>query len=127
MNEKINYWLELAQYDLDTAKAMLDTKRYLYVGFMCHQVIEKTLKAIISSKNITPPKIHKLFKLAKIGDCYDILTEEQKDFIDTLDPLNITARYPENKDKLSSILNNQICQNILKETEDLLCYLKKTL
>ena len=44
MNEKVNYWLDLARYDLDTAKAMLDTKRYLYVGFMCHQTIEKGLK-----------------------------------------------------------------------------------
>ena len=55
MNDKIQYWLDLAQYDLDTAQAMLETKRYLYVGFMCHQVIEKTLKAIISSKDIIPP------------------------------------------------------------------------
>jgi hypothetical protein len=30
------YWVELSHYDLETAQAMLDTKRYLYVGFMCH-------------------------------------------------------------------------------------------
>lgn len=29
-------WLKLAEYDLDTAEAMHETKRYLYVGFMCH-------------------------------------------------------------------------------------------
>lgn len=45
--DKINYWIELADYDLKTAKAMLDTKRFLYVGFMCHQVIEKTLKGYL--------------------------------------------------------------------------------
>ncbi|WP_330636719.1 HEPN domain-containing protein [Acutalibacter sp.] len=28
------------------AKAMLETKRFLYVGFMCHQTIEKGLKAV---------------------------------------------------------------------------------
>ena len=43
--EKVSYWLDLAEYDLDTAKAMLKSRRYLYVGFMCHQVIEKALKA----------------------------------------------------------------------------------
>ena len=31
--ERIVYWLEIAHYDLLTAKAMLETKRYLYVGF----------------------------------------------------------------------------------------------
>jgi len=34
-SEKINYWVELSDYDLETADAMLQTKRYLYVGFMC--------------------------------------------------------------------------------------------
>ena len=49
MNNKSSYWLELADYDLETARAMLQTGRYLYVGFMCHQVIEKALKAVVSS------------------------------------------------------------------------------
>ena len=43
--EKVRYWLNIADYDLDTAEAMHQTRRWLYVGFMCHQVIEKTLKA----------------------------------------------------------------------------------
>ncbi|HNT28701.1 MAG TPA: HEPN domain-containing protein, partial [bacterium] len=42
--EKTAYWFEIAEYDLETARAMLKTKRYLYVGFMCHQTIEKALK-----------------------------------------------------------------------------------
>lgn len=45
MTDKVRYWVELSDYDLDTAQAMLETRRYLYVGFMCHQVIEKILKA----------------------------------------------------------------------------------
>ena len=52
--EIIEYWKELAEYDLETAKAMLKTKRYLYVGFMCHQVIEKIFKGyFVSRKNET--------------------------------------------------------------------------
>lgn len=46
MEEKVRYWLEIAEYDLETARAMLETGRYLYVGFMCHQVVEKALKEI---------------------------------------------------------------------------------
>lgn len=45
-----NYWLDLAEYDLETAEAMFVSERYLYVGFMCHQTIEKAPKAIYSKK-----------------------------------------------------------------------------
>jgi len=47
--ERTQYWLDLAQYDLDTAQAMLETKRYLYVGFMCHQTVEKAFKKFTRS------------------------------------------------------------------------------
>ena len=45
-----NYWLKIANYDLKTAEAMLKSKRYLYVGFMCNQSIKKILKGIYSDK-----------------------------------------------------------------------------
>jgi len=48
MDEKTRYWIDLAEYDLETAKVMLAGKRLLYVGFMCHQVIEKALIRILS-------------------------------------------------------------------------------
>ena len=49
----------MANYDLETAKAMLKTKRYLYVGFMCNQVIEKILKAyFVKIKKVQPPYTH---------------------------------------------------------------------
>ena len=38
---KTDYWINLAKYDIATAKAMLQTKRKLYVGFMCHMAVEK--------------------------------------------------------------------------------------
>ena len=39
--DKVAHWLDIADYDLDTAEAMYQTGRRLYVAFMCHQVIEK--------------------------------------------------------------------------------------
>lgn len=44
--EKVHYWLDIAAYDIETAEAMYQTGRWLYVAFMCHQVIEKTPKLI---------------------------------------------------------------------------------
>ena len=65
MNEKtIKYWIELSNYDLETANAMLKTKRFLYVGFMAHQTIEKMLKAyIVKIKNEVPSYTHNLLLL----------------------------------------------------------------
>ncbi len=35
MNKATQDWIQIAEYDLETAKAMLKSKRYLYVVFMC--------------------------------------------------------------------------------------------
>jgi len=34
LNQRVKYWVELSDYDLVTAEAMLPGGRYLYVGFM---------------------------------------------------------------------------------------------
>jgi len=58
---KVAYWDELSRYDLDTAKVMLDGARYLYVGFMCHQAVEKALKAYCwHSSRLEPKYTHSL-------------------------------------------------------------------
>ena len=44
--EKVEHWLDIAEYDLETAAAMQQSGRYLYTVFMCQQAFEKLLKAI---------------------------------------------------------------------------------
>ena len=100
MNAKATYWIEMSDYDFDTAKAMLETKRYLYVAFMCHQTIEKILKAYWINVLEEPPlKIHSLSRLAEKSGLDKDMSEEQTDFIDELEPLNIEARYPSYKER----------------------------
>lgn len=41
MNDKSKYWVELSDYDIETASAMLGSGRYLYVGFMCHRLSKR--------------------------------------------------------------------------------------
>lgn len=93
MDNKIKYWIDISDYDLETAEAMFDTKRYLYVGFMCHQSIEKIFKGCYTKiKSETAPFSHSLSYLAKKGEFYDSFSESQMDFIDQIEPLNIEAR-----------------------------------
>ena len=128
MTEKIKYWLDLSEYDFDTALAMLKSKRFLYVGFMCHQTIEKVFKAyLINVKNETPPYSHSLSYLAKTGGYYDDFTETQKEFIDQIEPLNIEARYPAHKERLLKSLTIDKCQELLDETKKLHSWIKMKL
>lgn len=127
-NDNLKYWLDLADYDYDTAIAMLASKRYLYVGFMCHQVIEKMLKAYWSKVLDEPPlKIHSLSRLAERSGIDSEMSEEQRNFIDMLEPLNIEARYPSYKERLMAALNNERCENIIKRTGELKEWIKSKL
>jgi HEPN domain-containing protein len=50
---------------------------------MCHQAIEKILKAyFVSTKLENPPFTHNLTLLAKQSEIYGQMTEDKKDFID---------------------------------------------
>ena len=118
--EKVTHWIKLSDYDLETAVAMLETKRYLYVGFMCHQVIEKIFKAGYSKrKEETPPYTHDLEYLALKSGFYEILSEKQQNFIGELNPLNIATRYLEYKKEILKMLTPQKCVELLKETKKL--------
>ena len=130
INDNVKYWLDIADYDLETARAMLISRRLLYVGFMCHQTIEKALKAVIACECIDdemPPKIHNLQKLAEKANLFEKMTEEQKNIISQLNPLNIEARYPEYKNRIGANLTNDICQTLIIETEGLFCWIKQQL
>jgi len=85
MEKQIKYWIDLSDYDLETAEAMLSGRRYLYVGFMCHQTIEKAFKAYFSKlKSETAPYSHSLSYLAKKGEFYDLLLSNKKNLLTRL-------------------------------------------
>jgi HEPN domain-containing protein len=57
--EKFEHWLDIAQYDLETACAMFTSGRWLYVVFMCQQAIEKLCKGLyLLYIDDNTPRIH---------------------------------------------------------------------
>jgi HEPN domain-containing protein len=126
--EKVQYWADLADYDIETAESMFREKRYLYVGFMCHQVVEKIFKAYYTKlKEVTPPLVHKLTYLAHHGDFFTQLSEEQQLFIQELEPLNIETRYPEYKERLLRRLTAEYCTELIINTKSLYQWTKQQL
>ena len=128
MIDKVEYWINLANEDLSVAELLITGHKYLQAGFFCHLIIEKALKAAIAnSSDEIPPKTHDLIKLAQRGGIYDILSEDQKDLLDELTPLNIEARYPSYKENISKILTTEKTKLLFKKTEELLCWIKQQL
>ena len=128
LDEKVKYWQELSDYDLDTADAMQKTKRFLYVGFMCHLVMEKILKALyVLREKSTPPYTHNLTLLAKDSGIFPELLDDQKDFLELLNPLNVETRYPSYKEKLQKTLTEEKCSEILVKTKEFQQWIKMKL
>ena len=128
MLDKVEYWLELCDEDLKAAKVLFDANQYLWMSFVCHLIAEKSIKAVIASKTDgIPPKIHKLNKLAEIAGIYNKLNECQKELLETLTPMQIEGRYPEYKEKMKASLTQTHCNQLLKETEGFLCWIKRQL
>jgi HEPN domain-containing protein len=126
--DKAEYWLGLCDDDMKAAKAMYKSKNFLWMGFICHLIAEKALKAVIASiTNEIPPKTHDLLKLASKTDVCSELPDEYKRLLSKLTPLQIEARYPEYKEKIAAELTKSYCDILLKETEGFLCWTKSKL
>ena len=96
-NEHIEYWLKIAEHDLNAAESLFIAGKYDWCLFVGHLVLEKTLKAIFvnANENKVPPKTHNLVKLAKLSMLN--LSDEQKMFLDEVNDFNLESRYPDYK------------------------------
>src|SRR4030042_4741066 len=95
-NQKISQkWLDRVAYDIDTAKAMLQTGRLIDAIFMCQQSLEKCLKALLAyeDKEIVP--IHNLRRLAEQASVIQELDDPTLVRLDFLLSYSINARRSE--------------------------------
>ena len=88
----ISYWINSSDRDFKAMRHLFMKKDYTRSLFIGHLVIEKLLKAYyIKNIDNQPPLIHNLLRLAEKSKI--LLTEEQKDFLDTVSTFNKRARY----------------------------------
>ena len=126
--ETINKWIKQVREDISSAECLLQGGHYLYVGFLCHQAIEKMLKAYYMATHDDDPRYtHRHLVLVEDCELMDEISEEHLKFIDFMVPMYIKARYPEEKDKVSRMLNKKNCQFILKNTKDLTQWIEQRL
>lgn len=123
MDKIVKHWVERAEYDLETAKAMLDSARYLYVAYTCQQAIEKIFKAIIAQQNKENLPIHNLNRLAELAEVTDDLPPDKFDFLAELTPYCIEARYGDYKENLSEIIDREKANEIYAKTKSVFKWL----
>lgn len=94
-------WLERVSYDMDTAKAMVQTGRSIYAIFMCQQAIEKCFKALLSYSDREIVPIHNLRRLAEYLSVIGELEKSELEKLDFLSSYYINARYKDDLQQLS--------------------------
>ncbi|MBI1937750.1 MAG: HEPN domain-containing protein [Ignavibacteriales bacterium] len=119
-------WIDQADYDIETAKAMIECGRYFYAVFMCHLSIEKALKGLYYKETgKLPPKIHKLtYFVEKLG-----LQPEKNllKFIIGIDDASVATRYPESLKEISKKFKKKNTSEIFERTNEVLRWIKEKL
>jgi HEPN domain-containing protein len=92
----LQYWIKSSDNDFRAMIHLFDKGDYSWSLFIGHLVLEKLLKAwYVQKVDITPPFIHDLVRLAEKAGI--LLTEEQKDILDTISTFNLQTRYDDYK------------------------------
>jgi HEPN domain-containing protein len=126
--EKFEYWLEHAQYDMKAAEAMLNAEMWLYGVFMCQQAIEKLVKGVyglfIDTDNA--PRIHNITRLVKEFEhkLEESVKDEFYDLFDTLSGYYLNNRYPDFKMGLIKTISENNAQEIYRQTKEVFAWLQ---
>ena len=117
MRKDTKNFMDCAEYDLQTARAMFDSQRFVYVIFMCHLSIEKMLKAVVCElTQRIPPKTHNLIYLIKSGNIK--IPGDLFDFVAKINNVSIVTRYPEDFSKLLKAYPENITKQYLSKAEE---------
>jgi HEPN domain-containing protein len=126
INNKVKYWIEISEEDLETAEILFNKNKYLYAGYFLQQSVEKIIKAYYQmTKNDLPPRTHNLVYLTEITGLINELTDGKENILYTLNPLNIETRYPEYREKISKSLTKVRLNKILDETKEFHKWIKR--
>jgi HEPN domain-containing protein len=97
MKKQVKEWLYHAQIDLLSAEKLLEEENLTQsTAFHCHQVIEKSLKAIIENLDLRIPHTHDVIKLYSLVRENNISLTLDEDIIAQINEVYIDSRYPSN-------------------------------
>lgn len=112
------FWLKSCQENYQTAVSLMESGRWNFSVFMCHQAVEAMLKAcIILETGKRPPYIHNLVQLLNSSSV--TLPHKLEENITKLNAHYIKARY--RKDRFDArIYNNKSANTAVQNTKELI-------
>ncbi len=126
VTKTIKYWLESAVYDLETAKSLLESKRFPYALFFGHLALEKILKAfVVKATEQHAPFTHSLILLAKNTkiDLPDSMLDRLAEYME----FHLESRYPDEKKDFYEKCTEEYSREKIDEIEDTYNWLIKKL
>lgn len=117
-----DYWLKSAETDMEAMNVMLSAKQNHWALFIGHLVIEKTLKAVyVQNQDNNTPRIHDLSRLAEMAGIN--VDTERKEKLDVISTFNISARYPDYKNRFYLACTNEYTENQVNAIKDIRIWL----
>ena len=125
--EHINYWIEEAEDDWAAVDTLLSGKKYLQALFFSHLVIEKVCKALWIKNNMNniPPKTHNLLFI--LSQTPVKLSDQQSEFLLTLNRFQLEGRYPEYISKMRLLCDEKFTKDVIRKTNELRIWLTEKL
>lgn len=126
VDKTIKYWLDSAAYDLDTGRALLESKRFPYALFFGHLSIEKVLKAIVvKAMREHAPYTHSLTFLASKAKIE--IPEPIVDKLAEYTEFHLESRYPDEKKDFYKKCTEEFTREKFREMEDVFQWLNQRL
>jgi HEPN domain-containing protein len=125
--EHIGFWIEQANDDWNAVHTLFNGKNYLQSLFFTHLVIEKLCKSLWIKYNIenVPPRTHNLIFLLSATPIK--LTEEQSEFLLTLNRFQLEGRYPDYMTKMHTICNERFTKDLINSVNEFRIWLQEKL
>lgn len=127
IDDHIEFWLNSADHDLETAESLFSAKKFDWCLFLGHLVLEKALKAfyVKDNENRLPPKTHNLLKLAE--ETTIPLNDDVKLFLDEVNDFNLEVRYPEYKQEFYKTCTEKFAEEYFKKIKEHYQWIKSLL
>ena len=119
--DKYQYWLSYAQNDIDSAKIMLQSKRWFYTVYMCQQAIEKLVKGLyILYIDDNVPRLHDINNILERfkNKIPEKITEDHMGLFDTLSEFYLRSRYPDYTSALNALITGDYAQLIYEKSRE---------
>lgn len=121
--DNIEYWINLAEKDINTADHLFESKDYHWSLYIAHISLEKMLKAFYVFKiNELPPKTHDLIKLSQKAGLE--LDSDKLILYHKINEFNIEARYSDKKLSFFKLADHDFTDKFLLIIKDEITWIK---